>query len=153
VCSSAAGKPKVLDGGSAKPPKSPRSLGPAGRRWWRWAWTTPAASQWGESDLYAVARRAATEDLLDALPEPSSPAEIKAITTARCQLLGRAQAEDTALGLNPASRARLNWAEPPREQQPAEPVRSSSREAANDPRDFLAPVVSDPFDPREVLDA
>lgn len=132
-------QPKALGGGSAKAPKPPGPLGKAGRRWWTWAWRTPAASQWGESDLYAVGRRAVTEDLLEALPGPSSPAEVKAITAARCQLLGRAQAEDTVLGLNPASRARLNWAESPRE-RPSGLSGSTARDTGR------APPVPDPFD-------
>lgn len=50
-------------------PRLPRGveLGAAGKAWWAWAWRTPQAAAWSPGDHYALARRAALEDDLQAL--------------------------------------------------------------------------------------
>lgn len=73
------------------------TLGPAGRAWWRWAWSTPSASQWDESaDVVVVARRAMLEDRL---ADPDAGAA----------LFGQATQLDDRLGLTPKARAQLRW--------------------------------------------
>lgn len=72
-------------------------LGPAGRAWWRWAWSTPSASQWDvATDVVAVARRAMLEDRLADREAPAS-------------LFSSALQLDDRLGLSPKARATLRW--------------------------------------------
>lgn len=89
----AAGRP-------GRAPTSPRKLGPSGRKWWRWAWSTPQATLWERSyGLYAVASRAQLEDDLAAIDAGSSRvAVVRAISDL-----------DKRLGLDPKALAELRW--------------------------------------------
>lgn len=58
----AAGRP-------GRPPKPPVELGTAGKSWWKWAWSTPQATQWDKGSMYTIARRASLEDDMAALDE------------------------------------------------------------------------------------
>ena len=74
-------------------PVSPRKLGPAGRRWWKQAWSTPQAAGWSIGDLPFIARRAALED------EPDlNPTWHRVMTDM-----------DDRLGLTPKGLAALRW--------------------------------------------
>lgn len=42
-------------------------LGQAGRRWWKWAWSTPQAAAWDLGSYVTIAQRAQLEDDLAAL--------------------------------------------------------------------------------------
>ena len=51
-----------VSGRLGRPPKAPFILGPAGERWWRWAWSTPQATKWHKGFHEPLARRASLED-------------------------------------------------------------------------------------------
>jgi hypothetical protein len=110
-------------------PKSPYTLGPRGKAWWRWAWRTPSAAAWGLGDTYYVARRAALEDDLAALELPTldlgeyldieDSQALKRLTDAIKRLKGLAGGRtgvlklmgelDKRLGLDPKALAELRW--------------------------------------------
>lgn len=83
------------------PPRPPagRALGKAGKAWWKWAWSTPQATQWVGA-LYVVATRAQHEDALAAIKDDPRAlvAALKAITEL-----------DEQLGLAPKALAQLRW--------------------------------------------
>ena len=45
-----------------RPPNPPIELGEDGRRWWKWAWSTPQACKWHKGFHESLARRASLED-------------------------------------------------------------------------------------------
>lgn len=84
------------------PPRPPagRSLGKAGKAWWKWAWATPQATQWVGA-LYVVATRAQLEDALAAIELDDARGRVAAL---------RAITElDEQLGLGPKALAQLRW--------------------------------------------
>jgi hypothetical protein len=85
-----------VTGRSGRPPNCPLDLGDAGRRWWRWAWSTPQACAWNKGFLEPLARRAALEDALDACG--SNPADIAKLVPIMVRI-------DTAFGLTPLAAA------------------------------------------------
>lgn len=87
-----------VTGRVGRPPKSPVDLDVAGARWWRWAWTTPQATQWNRGFMEPLARRAALEDELDGLTEPGD----------RALLLGMMMRADEAFGLTPKAAASMH---------------------------------------------
>lgn len=93
------------NGRSGAPPRSPYALGAAGKRWWKWAWTTPQACAWDAGSVYAVARRAQLED--DLADERTAP-----------RLRESRELEDR-LGLTPKGLAALRWKIIPPDPTPA----------------------------------
>ena len=70
----------------------------AGQRWWRWAWTTPQATQWHRGFMEPLGRRAALEDEY-----------AKADTSGdRARLLALMLRMDDNFGLSPAAAAKLH---------------------------------------------
>lgn len=55
------------EGRKGPAPKCPKTLGASGKAWWSWAWKLPQALGWSAGDLYALARRAELEDVLEVL--------------------------------------------------------------------------------------
>jgi hypothetical protein len=85
-----------VSGRVGRPPNCPIELGDAGRRWWRWAWTTPQATRWNKGFLEPLARRAALEDTLAACRDNATDV---------AKLLPIMVRIDTAFGLTPLSAA------------------------------------------------
>jgi hypothetical protein len=85
-------------------PPAPERLGEAGRKWWEWAWRTPSAAAWSESELRAVERRAVLEDWLEDLDD-----ELETPKLSADRLLTQMLNLDDRLGLTPKSRAQLRW--------------------------------------------
>lgn len=86
--------------GPAPRPPAGRKLGAAGKAWWKWAWSTPQATQWVGA-LYVVATRAQLEDALAAIELDDARgrvAALKAITEL-----------DEQLGLGPKALSQLRW--------------------------------------------
>lgn len=83
-------------------PRAPagRKLGKAGRAWWKWAWSTPQATQWAGA-LYVVATRAQLEDALAAV-QPDDARGLVAALKVITEL-------DEQLGLGPKALAQLRW--------------------------------------------
>lgn len=120
-------------------PSAPKTLGPDGKAWWRWAWKTPQAAGWSTGDRAVIARRARLEDDLAVLedldfgPPPIDRDELEAwlegITFAVQTLRrlaggGLAVAKemrelDDRLGLTPKGRLALRW-EIVKDEEPAE---------------------------------
>ena len=114
-----------------KAPVCPYELGEAGARWWKWAWGTPQASQWGEGSLWFVARRAVLEDelavrefgedrvALEDLLMPADEDALKAVqfaldtlkkaATGQVSLMREMRELDNRLGLNPKAMLDLRW--------------------------------------------
>lgn len=82
-----------VTGRVGRPPKSPVDLDVAGQRWWRWAWTTPQATQWHRGFHEPLARRAQLEDEYAKLTEPDD----------RARLLTHLLRLDESFGLTPKS--------------------------------------------------
>lgn len=119
-------------------PACPLALADAGARWWEWAWHTPQATAWDAGTHYAVARRAALEDDLDASErvdgldaEAAGPAlaalvrRLASLTTGRVAIYREMRELDKVLGLTPKAMADLRWSidatesDKPKEQAPA----------------------------------
>lgn len=135
--------PLPIAGRAGASPACPLVLGSAGTAWWEWAWHTPQATAWTPGDLYAIARRAALEDDLDALDRVTGldvgavadaatatevariVSRIAALATGRVTLYREARELDKVLGLTPKAMADLRWSidktepEPAKDQQPA----------------------------------
>lgn len=124
------GTPLPAEGREGRPPTCPYKLGPAGKKWWRHAWKLPQATQWGDSFLYAVGRRAQLEDELDAIKfrdeldltdllAGADKEAIRRVSWALEQLKRSASGSttlnkemdqlDDRLGLNPKAMAALRW--------------------------------------------
>lgn len=102
-------RPKVVDasGRVGPAPKCPVKLGPAGRRWWKWAWGTAEAALWTTGDLYLCAHRAQLEDSLASLGDVElSPSNVREISVARATLSKACEAADASLALSLAGRGR-----------------------------------------------
>lgn len=121
----------VLVPRAGKTPQCPYELGDAGRRWWKWAWGLPQASQWGDGALYFVARRAQLEDelavrefgedrvALEDLLMPADEDALKAVqfaldtlkkaATGQVSLMKEMRELDNRLGLNPKAMLDLRW--------------------------------------------
>jgi len=67
-------------------------LGPAGARWWAWAWTTAQSAAWSDGDAYFVARRGQLED------EEQTATVVREMNNM-----------DDRLGLSPKGLAMLRW--------------------------------------------
>lgn len=80
-----------VTGRVGRPPKPPVDLDVAGQRWWRWAWTTPQATQWHRGYHEALARRAQLEDEYGKFSEPAD----------RNRLLTHMLRLDESFGLTP----------------------------------------------------
>lgn len=85
-------------GRSGRPPNSPLPLGDAGKRWWRWAWSTPQACRWHKGFLEPLARRAALEDELARLVDHPDEAAMPRILALALRL-------DDRFGLTPMAAA------------------------------------------------
>lgn len=119
-------------GRKGRPPQVPKGydLGPAGKRYWLWAWRTPQAAAWDSAAVYTVARRAQLEDLYAALEEvegldvadllgqPQEDAErqlrwlirsLKALASNGLAVMKEKRELDGKLGLNPEALSRLRW--------------------------------------------
>lgn len=109
-------------------PTAPRSLGAAGKAWWRWAWLTPQAAGWGvgAGNESMVGRRASLEDdlatiaavesldLLDVVerkaPEVREVVQrLAALATGRLAIMREMRELDDRLGLTPKGLAALRW--------------------------------------------
>jgi hypothetical protein len=105
-----------LTGRQGPPPKSPVRLGAAGRRWWRWAWSTPQAALWHDGFIEPLAKRAQLEDQWVAALDGDADGDSKATDTA-VRLLPLILRMDDAFGLTPTAAAKLHYAfvddEPP----------------------------------------
>lgn len=121
-----------VSGRKGRPPNPPASyvLGPAGRAWWRWAWSQPQALAWDSGALYVIARRAVLEDDLVALGgfesldldelAHSGAVEaaqrlrfliggLKALAGGKLAVEKEMRELDTRLGLTPEAMAKLRW--------------------------------------------
>ena len=85
------------DGRQGKPPKLPTGNGlqAAGKRMWTSIWSTPAATQWGESEIPQAVRRCQLEEVW--------------LTTKDTKVLPEIRHLEAALGLTPKSRKELRW--------------------------------------------
>jgi hypothetical protein len=120
-------------GRRGRPPKCPYELADAGGAWWRWAWSTPQATQWDRGSLYTVGRRAQLEDDLAALDQfdphaldwlfaGTAPDEemlqalaaivgaLKGLAGSRLAVVQKMAELDDRLGLSPRALAALKWA-------------------------------------------
>lgn len=116
-------------GRSGRLPTCPYKLGPAGKKWWQWAWRTPQACAWDEvGHLYVVARRAQLEDDLrtleastldlgiDDLLDPEVADGVRAVVSTlkrmaagKLNVAGEMRQIEDRLGLTPQSMARLHF--------------------------------------------
>jgi hypothetical protein len=93
-------------------PKAPSRLGPAGRRWWRWAWSTPQSNIWHNGYLETICKRAELEDTWANLSDGIVPFDAPKLASLMLRF-------DTELGLTPMAAAKLHYAfvdepEPPK---------------------------------------
>jgi hypothetical protein len=137
-------------GRQGPPPRVPDGykLNHHGRRFWKWAWSTPQAAAWDEGCVYLVARRAQLEGerttLRAAVPKLSVDEIIEAgalldlartIAGAAATVDREIRELDDRLGLNPKARAALRWqitaGDEPSEESPADEVarRRAERQA------------------------
>lgn len=109
-----------------------RPLGPAGRRYWSWAWSTSEAAAWGTGAVDAVARRASLEDDLAAIELPGNVSiseligqdiadddledqidqafkSLSRLAGGKLRIIAEMGKLDIELGLTPKSRAQLRW--------------------------------------------
>jgi hypothetical protein len=98
-----------ITGRQGAPPKSPVRLGAAGRRWWRWAWSTPQATTWNAGFIEPLAKRAQLEDQWVTALEGDADGDQRATDTA-VRLLPLILRMDDAFGLTPTSAAKLHYA-------------------------------------------
>lgn len=123
-----------VEGRTGPPPELPEwcSLGPAGLRFWLWAWATPEAAAWSLGAVGTVARRASLEDDLaaidvgsmvplseligpDMLPDDAQETVEMALRTlaklagGRLGIVREMGKLDTELGLTPKASAALRW--------------------------------------------
>ncbi len=99
-------------------PAPPVPLGPAGMRWWNWAWATPQATAWTHDGFTEpLAKRAQLEDVWTAVGN----GEIDGDLTKILPLIHRL---DVEFGFTPkASMAlHMSFAEPPAEATETTPV-------------------------------
>lgn len=144
------------EGRKGPAPKCPKVLGKPGKAWWSWAWKLPQALGWSSGDLYALARRAELEDVLEVLDAGDQAfdladyldldADLRAANQRLRSVIGtlRAQAGnrssvvremrelDDRFGLTPKGFAALRWrivekAEEPEKQQSAAPSAARRR--------------------------
>ena len=87
-----------VTGRVGRPPKSPVALGAEGARWWRWAWSTPQATQWNRGFMEPLGRRAALEDELATLT----------LTADRARIIAMMLRLDESFGLTPKAAAQLH---------------------------------------------
>ena len=92
-----------VTGRSGVAPKAPSRLGPAGRRWWRWAWSTPQASVWHVGYHEAIFKRAELEDEWTRMHEAVVPFDSPKLAALMLRY-------DTELGLTPITAAKLHYA-------------------------------------------
>jgi len=111
-----------ITGRQGTPPKAPVRLGTAGRRWWKWAWSTPQATTWNASFLEPLAKRAQLEDQWVTALEGDADGDQRATDTA-VRLLPLILRMDDAFGLTPAAAAKLHYAFV--DDEPAPPVESA----------------------------
>lgn len=118
--------------GPAPTPPVGAGLGAAGKRWWKWAWSTPQAAGWDDGSLYVVARRARLEDDLAAIDVVDEFSigdfldfeeehrkvmrrlddvlnRMKALAGGRMVLAREARELEDRLGLTPKGLAQLRW--------------------------------------------
>lgn len=119
-------------GGYSGPvPRVPKSLGAAGKTWWRWAWRTPQAKGWDGGSVWVVGRRASLEDDLAALAIEDSDfnlaellqmpydeslkrlewviRKLHALAGGRLAVVREMRELDDRLGLTPKGRLALRW--------------------------------------------
>lgn len=101
-----------VTGRSGAAPKAPVRLGSAGRRWWRWAWSTPQSAIWHSGYHETIAKRAELEDQWAALSEGIVPFDAPKLAALMLRY-------ETELGLTPMAAAKLHYAfvdepEPPK---------------------------------------
>lgn len=104
-------------GRKGRPPKCPLTLGEAGAAWWRWAWSTPQATQFNSGNLYALARRAQMEDRAAALNSPDLPTEMRALAGAELNKIDTAALKiEQEFGLTLKSAMTMHlWVDQPEE--------------------------------------
>lgn len=109
-------------------PTVPKSLGAAGRAWWRWAWRTPQAAAWGVGMGHerVVERRASLEDDLAALEIvdgldmldvfggdadalKDTVRRLAGLASGRLSIMREMRELDDRLGLSPKAMAALRW--------------------------------------------
>ena len=108
VAASQAAHRLPLTGRSGPAPKCPVRLGPAGRRWWLWAWSTPQATTWHDGFIEPLSRRAQLEDQWVAAIE-SEDGDSRA-TDLAVRLLPLILRIDEAFGLTPTGATKLHYA-------------------------------------------
>lgn len=102
-----------VTGRVGRPPACPVPLGEAGKRWWRWAWSTPQAVRWHKGYLEPLARRATLEDAYVDAADADNPYQ------ERARLLPIMVRIDAQFGLTPDAAAAqhlvfVDEPEPPR---------------------------------------
>lgn len=103
-------------------PRPPKELGPAGKKWWTWAWRTPQAAAWSAGDMFVIARRARLEDLvtsLESFDEEALPLDpelliqvihwLKSLAVGALSVHREMRELDDRLGLTPRGRQSLRW--------------------------------------------
>lgn len=106
-----------LTGRLGSAPRCPVRLGAAGKRWWKWAWSTPQATQWNQGFMEPLARRAQLEDQwVKAIEDEDG--DSRATDTA-VRLLPLILRLDESFGLTPTGAGKLHYAFV--DEAPAEP--------------------------------
>lgn len=116
--------------GPVPDPPDTYDLGPEGRAWWDWAWTTPQAAAWDSGSLYLTARRAQLEDDAHAIEfvdldldafvgeHPGVAAVdglrlmiscLKGLAGGKLSVVREMRQIDDRLGLTPKGLAQLRW--------------------------------------------
>jgi hypothetical protein len=105
-------------GRAGSAPTPPVPLGPAGMRWWCWAWSTPQATTWShEGFSEPLAKRAQLEDVWTAVGNGEIGGDL-------CKILPQMLRLDEQFGFTPRSAAHLHMSfeEPPAEKVESSPV-------------------------------
>lgn len=102
-----------IQGRVGRPPAAPYPLGDAGKRWWRWVWTTPQATLFHKGFAEPLCRRAALEDDYEEARKGANTADLARLLTLMIRL-------DEAFGLTPlgATKQHMVFVDEPTKPEP-----------------------------------